>query len=326
MKHTLALVMFCCALAQADVVIEDFNDTAKGQTTLGKKLGPAAKASFWYGYNDENHGAAGLGTNIIPDIVNDDKGFRKAIVDNCGNGSPCLHIKFIGGTGYAYPFSAVGFNFLTEGTDIDLSTMTSISFKIKGKGLFRFKLPTKHITDDFDKSNYWADMGTTINLPSTWQSYNMTTSRIAPQSGAPLADTVSWEECMNHTRKIVLATSPTFKAHDTVDLWIDDIVMHGVTPKTFGGSWNEDSAAAISRHSVPTLPARIEQSHDRVRWTGERLVRFELLSHSGQILQPADPVEETLSLLGLQPGTYLVRATTVTGRTIAQRIAWLPEL
>ncbi|HOX52550.1 MAG TPA: hypothetical protein PKY05_13765 [Fibrobacteria bacterium] len=306
------LVLVASTAFASSVVIDDFNDPYKGQTLQGWRLGAAAKAGYWYGYNDWNHGKAGLGTTMIPDVVNSDTGFSQAVVEDCGEGSPCLHVKFIGGTGYAYPFSGVGFNFLREGTDVDLSSMDSITFRAKGKGAFRFKLMTKHITDDFDRKNYWADMGRTFNLTPAWRNYRMAVDGILPQDGAPLADTATWEECADHTRKIHLATAEAFKARDTLDLWIDDIVMHGVTPVVFGGDWTEGPSAVVGNR-MGTRRGFFERSGDWLKWNPQAVRSVEFIDLRGAGVIRANPVGGAQRLSGIPRGALVAKAVLADG-------------
>lgn len=310
-----SLVLFACACAFAStgVVLDDFNDSYKGQTLFGWRLGSAAKAGYWYGYDDWNHGKAGLGTTMIPDVVHSDTNFQRTVADDCGEGSPCLHVQFIGGTGYAYPFAGVGFNFLTEGKDVDLTTMDSITFRAKGKGSFRFKLMTKHITDDFDRKNYWADMGRTFRLTPSWRAYRLAVADILPQDGAPLADTATWQECMDHTRKIHLATSETFKARDTLDLWLDDLVMHGVTPTVFGGSWKEDSVASVAG-SRDHLSEYVKIANSSLLWDPRQVESIEILSQDGRSVRTIGGTAGAFLLRNLPGGVWIVRAGLATGR------------
>lgn len=308
-----SLVLFACALASATVVLDDFNDPYKGQTLFGWRLGAPAKAGYWYGYDDWNHGKAGLGTTMIPDVVHSDTNFQRTVADDCGEGSPCLHVQFIGGTGYAYPFAGVGFNFLTEGKDVDLTTMDSITFRAKGKGAFRFKLMTKHITDDFDRKNYWADMGKTFRLSTAWRTYRLAVADILPQDGAPLADTATWQECMDHTRKIHLTTSEAFKARDTLDLWIDDLVMHGVTPAVFGGSWKEDSVASLTK-SPDRWSEYVTVSGSSLHWDPRQVRSLQILSQDGRIVRTIDATSGAMDLRALPSGVWILRAATATGR------------
>ena len=315
----LPLFSLAATLAGADVVLDDFNDPFKGQTTQGWKLGAAAKAGYWYGYNDWNHGRAGLGTIMLPDVVNLDTNFVQAVADDCGEGSPCLHFKAIGGTGYAYPFSGVGFNFLSEGKDVDLSTMDSITFRAKGKGSFRFKLMTKHITDDFDRKNYWADMGSTFTLKPAWQRFTIAVDDILPQDGAPLADTATWQECMDHVRKIHLTTSPAFKARDTLDLWIDDIVMHGVSSAVFGGTWKEDSSSGVMGSPRPGTES-VAVSGSRLVWDSRMVRRLEAFDAKGNIVFSCDGRDGSIALSTLPRGVLTVRASLKTGGTSPSRV------
>jgi len=317
----LALLCTLNSFALADVMIENFDDAYKGQTTMGWNLGATAKAGYWYGYDDWNHGKAGLGTIGTPDVVHTDTNFLAAIPADCGDGSPCLHVKYVGGAGYAYPFSGVGFNFLSEGKDVDLSTMTSISFRAKGKGSFRFKLLTKHITDDFDSKNYWADMGKTFKLTSAWKTYTIDTADILPQDGAPLADTVTWEQCMDHVRKIHLATSPAFKAHDTLDLWIDDIAMQGVTPAVFGGTWTELPSGISGRN--PSSPFPVRHVDDHLVWNRTDLAEIALVGARGDIAIRCDGARQSLPLTNLSNGAWIVRITTRSGEVHQRIITWI---
>lgn len=311
--RTLSILFAAASLTTAaNVVLDDFNDPYKGQTLHGWRLGAPAKAGFWYGYNDWNHGRTGLGTVMIPDVIHNDTGFTQAVADDCGQGSPCLHVKFIGGTGYAYPFSGVGFNFLQEGTDVDLTTMDSITFRAKGSGSFRFKLMTKRITDDLDRKNYWADMGTTFDLPADWENFRIGIKNIKPQEGAPLAAKLTWQDCRDQTRKIHITTSPSFMAKDTLDLWIDDLVMHGVTPAVFGGSWNEDSSSGIGAARSARAPS-IARSGSRLEWDSRQVVRLDILDATGTVVRGIDGAAGGVRWTDLPQGTLFVRAQLVSG-------------
>lgn len=240
------------AAASGDfVTIEDFNDAATSQTTLGAALGLARHAGYWYGYIDTDHGGT---TTMTPDVINDDTQLAKAVTD-CGSGDQCLHITFDLGDGYAYPFAGVGFNLLDAGESVDLSSMTKFTFRAKGTGTLRFKFMTSKVTDGYPKGSNWGDMGVDIKLTSEWKTYVIEPKDILPQAySAQATDKLTWNDCKDKVQKIHLATGTAMTAGQKLDLYIDDMVMEGVTLKTFGG--DATTKLVQKRATVKLNPAR----------------------------------------------------------------------
>jgi hypothetical protein len=239
-KRILAAVFFLAVspFVFGDVVIDDFNDLYASQTTVGNRLGLLAHSGYYYGFTDSTDGG---NSKMVPDVVLD-KTFGTAVVALGRDQSNCIHIVSTLGSGFANPYTAFGFNIKNEGEYVDLTAMTSLTLWAKGSGTVRVKFQTYKVTSGFPAGKNWGDMGTDLLLTADWKKYTITPATIVPQPYSPQADAkVTWDSCKTKVGKIIFQTGPNMKAAGVLDLSLDDIIMQGVTPATFGGTWDESA-------------------------------------------------------------------------------------
>jgi hypothetical protein len=245
-KSVLAMMLFLpLSVSFADVLIEDFNDTYTGQTTLGQSIGTAAHSGYWYGYGDGS-------STITPNVIAVDSQFAQAVVAQGPDASKCLHVTMNLSTTASNPYAAVGFQINTTTlTWIDLTAMTGMTFKAKGSGTVRVKLMTDKVTNGYAAGSNWGDMGAEVVLTASWQKFTITPADIKPQQYSPQAtDNLTWDACKAKVNKMHFQTSPTMTAGAILDFFMDSLVMQGVTVQTFGGTSPVINSALV-RKSLP---------------------------------------------------------------------------
>jgi hypothetical protein len=270
----------------AQVVVDDFNDIYPSQTTLGWNCGVGAHTGYWFGFNENGSGENKPGASIMtPNFINNE--FKAAHVKQGPDGSNCIHISYALSATLTSPFAAIGFNIYTnQKPSIDLSSMTSLTFMAKGTGSIRIKFTSLKVKGYGDGNN-WGEMGTDVKLNADWTKHTITTDKIVPQLYSPQAtEKLTWDQCKAGILAIHIQTAPTSKGGDAIDLSIDDIIMNGVTPQTFGGDWSE------VQHFTP-----IQTNHQGLS----------LSSHNGNILYSSSQTHNVTIDLYSPSGSFVKR-------------------
>jgi hypothetical protein len=264
MKACIKLFLFmitCVTFTIADIVIDDFEDTIPNQTLFGTLLDPTLKTGNWRCFLDSitNHGGT---SRVVPDIAGDSsKNWGQAVVNGGENGGKCLHITFNINKGNSH-FAGISVKMNSTSLPwVNLSKMTSVTFKAKtgpnfkiknsSGGSIRFKIQTDRVTNcPQGGHNCWGDMGKEVKLTNQWAKYTVLASELVPQSGSPQAqEGLKWDACKDKCDNLQFQTMPDANEGDVVDIFYDDIEMQGVTLETFGGKTIE----ARSKFTKPLL-------------------------------------------------------------------------
>lgn len=315
------------SFSYGDVTIENFDDAAASQTTLGIACGVAAHTGFWYGYTDTTEKPKAGTTRISPDVCSgsaNDRQFISAVVPGGTNATKCLHVAFKNaGTGYPYPFAAVGFhiNVTAPGSSyatINLSTMTSVTFMAKGSGNMRLHFVTDKILN-YPPGQTWGEMGADFPLSPTWTKVTITTADILPQPGSPQAkDALKWAQCSDKVLQLHFQTAPSFSLGDTVDFWMDDLAMQGVSSSAFGATIPV-IFSPVRKQNNQAISVFYKEKALSCSFPSEENVAIALFGLNGGLVKSLyNGAARNVSVpLNVAEGMYLYKIETVKGITTA---------
>jgi hypothetical protein len=179
---------------------------------------------MWYGWDDAD---AGGSSYLIPNLTANST-FSDYLVSYEGMGK-VGHVKFVYGDRYQYPYAGVGCNSKSnQYSYINLSKMTAISFYIKGKGSIRVSFSSKKV-DNYPEGINWGNLQKTITIPSQWQQITIPVSELTPpDKSQQQLDGLTWNDVRDSIRAIQFENAMSRTAGDTIDLWLDNIYLHGI--------------------------------------------------------------------------------------------------
>lgn len=307
-KHFAVLMIFLAISAPfADVLIEDFNDIYTGQTTLGQSLGTVAHSGYWYGFTDVKDGGT---STITPNVVSADSQFALAVVAGGPDGSKCLHVTMNLTTKIGYPYAAIGFQINTTSLPwIDLTAMTSFTFKAKGSGTMRIKFLTDKVTNGYAAGSNWGDMGAEVTLTSAWQKFTITVADIKPQPYSPQeTDNLTWTACKDKVGKIHFQTAPSMVS-GSMELYIDSLVMTGVSAQAFGGTNRVIYHSSLQRQSPMTLSS--SDNKLTIALPSSEKISAELFSMNGSLVRPifTGTMKKATFILPVAGGNYIAKVS-----------------
>lgn len=180
------------------VLIEDFEDGNASNRFHGITGG-----GWWYNYSDSTSSVSP--EKAVNSVVRNDSGW---------NASFSYHATFSVTSGSSGAFALCGFDIgvsplLNTSVGYDLSSVDTISFYAKGSGHIKIQFYGSHALST-DTTGEWIYE---FDLSSEW-----TRVVVTPQ-GVP-----DWENIKNSI------TTITFMSTANADIWLDEIVFHGISP------------------------------------------------------------------------------------------------
>jgi len=180
------------------VLIDDFED---GNNT--NRFYAITGGGWWYNYSDSTSSVSP--EKAVNSIVRN---------DNSWNASFSYHATFSVANGVSRAFALCGFDIgvsplLDTAIGYDLSSVDTISFYAKGTGHIKIQFYGSHALST-DTTGEWIYE---FDLPSEW-----TRIVVTPQ-GVP-----DWENIKGSI------TTITFMSTADADIWLDEIVFHGISP------------------------------------------------------------------------------------------------
>lgn len=183
--------------------------------------------SYWYAYTD-----AGMGGNstIEPATILSD--FKTAFIEAGGYKKTSVHVTFIMGDALTGPHSSIACKLLPDTGDyIDLTDMTKLTFYAKGRDSIRVNFASKAVKK-YPPEHSGGDLGVTLVCPVDWEKFTVDIGQIAPPEGSQQAlDSLTWEEVRDSVYAIIFGSWAHYG--DTVDLYLDEIAVHGVDSEHF---------------------------------------------------------------------------------------------
>ncbi len=213
----------------AFAVLDDFDDGLPGRGSGAAH----EKCCFWsVGYGDSCSLTDARGGRIPQGA----DGFGKLVGawGKTGNG---LHAKeYIKGSGYPGLRLTACFPGVYNKDWFDFSQLTALSFYAKGFGSMSVELITDTIQNGYPKSDNWGHFACNFELTDTWKYYVIPVGDLRPKPfSKPQQDMLGWSAGMKKACAVVLSSSPNYgpTPDDSLEIFLDDIRLHGVTKDTF---------------------------------------------------------------------------------------------
>jgi endoglucanase len=241
------------------VDIADFEDSIaalphSARKWLMKQNRPLdSSAADWYTYfSDSSELTAPDGTRLLRyDQVGKDKqpaNFHLAIGD-WGYSGKGLHVKtkLAGGN---YPFAGFGAGILGgyDSTFVDLTKLTAIQFRAKGRGEWNLQIISDSVSSDTVEN--WGQMGFQFTLKKEWENFIYPIDFFVPKPFSKQAkQKLKWEDVRKKIISLEFMNGQSYgpSPKDSLEIWLDDIRLIGVSDSDFYGSAVSKRSALLSR-------------------------------------------------------------------------------
>ncbi len=240
--------------------------------SITKKWGTVDTGNGWWSPYDD-----GLGSKIT-------NGQQAELTDNNAptmveNGA--LHIFYKTHLSTAdfkenWPYAGIGCDLLKDSlTYFNFSDLTEVTMRLKGSGKIRVYFETQDVWEMVDSNGVqvgWGYYGFNITLDSTytdWKTKTIPAALFEPEAYSPAADSLwTWDHGMTAVKGFSIDALPDedTATNDSVELWVDDIVLKGLDyQSTFGFAHDTDVAISYipqnkSAMNIAIAPNRYQKS------------------------------------------------------------------
>lgn len=194
-----------------NIILEDFSQ-GFDRTILGRILG----GGDWFTFLDTTY----AGNSIL--------NFQIQSGSDAFDGKS-LHVKICLNSSTTYPYGGVGFWIAnSDAPGYDFSGLKKLTFMAKGHGTIRVSISTE-ILDTL--AGNWDHFGAQAAMPVNWTKMEIPVDSLALFAGSPAAlSGITWPEASIRARRINFEVMDQFTAlGDTVEFWLDNIVLEGVS-------------------------------------------------------------------------------------------------
>ncbi len=237
-------------LPDSGVLLDDFEDVAgSGEQIVLTEMQKQETdnvaqppAGIWTVYHDEenSHVLAPCGTRIIDyfAIEEGNPGNFDLAVGDWGKNGGGVHMIWVL-DGVKYPYVGFGTSFTGKFNEdwYDFSSLTAVSFWAKGKGEVRACFTTDTIQNGYMEGENWGHFSRDFSLEPQWVYYEFPIDefKTKPWSAARL-DRLVWQDGMEKVCYFEIQSSQHYgvAANDTLEIYVDDIHLHGLTYDVFG--------------------------------------------------------------------------------------------
>lgn len=139
--------------------------------------------------------------------------------------------------GNDYPEAAVNIDFAGKYSKewFDLSNLTSISFRARGKGLLGVSFITYKVLHDYVEEETWGHFGNSVGLGDEWHTFVIKKKDIFP-AGWSLQEKegLVWDEANTKVKTIQFGFGvPAYEGYDECELYLDNVKLYGVDYSAF---------------------------------------------------------------------------------------------
>lgn len=207
----------------AAVLLDDFND-GDNESIVGWLTGHGT----WYAYTDSTKAG---NSQLLPTTAVDDMG--TAMTTDGAYEGQSLHATFIMGDAISAPYGSIACQLRENPMEYaNLKDLRRMSFRVKGKGTIRINF-VSHAVDAYEPVLIRGDFGVTLLLQNEWQEVSISLDSLLPEPESPaLYDSLRWGDVSDSIRSIVFGSWSNTPG-DTVELYLDDIILHGLDPTLF---------------------------------------------------------------------------------------------
>jgi|GEM_PF-2381725 len=304
----------------AELLFDDFGDMygdASDRTYTGAihsysqyESYTKGNAGYWYSYSSKSEGK---GDSYVSNGAGEEltgKNIKTTIEASATD--TCMHVNFVVEDNEEY--CTVGANILAANTYVDLSTMTSVSFRAKGEGYVRFYFESKFVKDEYG----WGHLGSVVELTSAWETFTIDADDFYPAFYSDAeADGVTWSDCKDKISAFcVEATAGDEELEkESAELYIDDIkfvgmkysdIIEPVSIRTAGRTITNRTGFSVNGRSLTYTIAQPQRvSFSIVDLSGNAVSQLSGAQTAGThtILMPAN----------LSAGNYIVKMNGMKG-------------
>jgi hypothetical protein len=201
----------------SNLLVDDFSGGG-WQTNLGRLIG----GGYWYTVTD----SAGGGSSSI--AMSDDS-------SSAAYSGASRHVSYVIGATSAHPYGIMGFYIGVKDSAYVPATASlgALSFMMRGKGIITVSF-VNILTDAAEKKRS-VSFDYTVTVPSSWSRMEIPVDslRVTSDNQSALLGK-SWGQ-FNHSIQIItfMASGLQTATGDTVDVWLDDIALKGVSLRDF---------------------------------------------------------------------------------------------
>jgi endoglucanase len=249
----------CRALAQLDtvsldpgssqfVVFDDFEDTLYFHNKLINRYIakhntlPESSYCWWSAwYNDSSAFYSETGARILTWEEADSTGAApnlNLLTSISGMNGKGLHAKgYL--RGKSYPYLGLGTSCPGQYNRdwFDFSDLTSITFWAKGYGEMRVDFVTDTVLNSYSEDDNWGTFGCDFSLEPEWKLFVIPVKDLKPKSFSEAEkDKLKWTDGMKKVCYISFSINQSYGkvVNDSIDLYLDDIRLYGMSEESFG--------------------------------------------------------------------------------------------
>lgn len=299
----------------AELILDDFEDIygdAINRSALGAVKSYSAnngnynkgKFGYWYVFS----GNGGIITNSSAEELTSSNISTAFDVTE-----KCLHVNFDAEDEESY--AAIATNLFNEGDWVNLSKMTSFSFRAKGSGDIRFYFKSKFYKNE---GYTWGDIGYSVTLTAAWKTYDIKVAQLlpAPYSDAE-TDDVTWADCKDSITSLAIEiTTDEEGTKAATEAWVDDIIFKGMKYSDIVDSIVAIGISTRKGNLVNTRSAfSIANNTISYNLSQPQNASFSILDLNGAVVGNVNGKstvgKHAVALPALTPGQYLVKMNGV---------------
>ncbi len=149
-----------------------------------------------------------------------------------------LHMK-VRLTGSPYPYAGFGAGLLGgwDSSYVDLSKLTAIQFRAKGRGEWVLQIVSDSINNRYPVKDNWGQMVAPFTLKDQWESFVLPAELFAPKPySVQAAQGLRWEDVRKKIIALEFMNGQSYgqSPDDSLEIWVDDIRLIGVDKTDFG--------------------------------------------------------------------------------------------
>lgn len=216
------------------IILTELQSSQKGSV-------PQPPEGIWLVYhNDSSKALAPAGEKLVPyDAIEagSQSNFSLAVGPwgKDGNG---VHMKwYLKGSDYPYIGFGTSFNGKFNVDWFNFSTLTAVSFWAKGSGEVRACMTTDTIQNGYGPNDNWGHFARDFTLDSDWTYYHFAVEEFEPKPWSLAeSDGLVWSDGMKKVCFFEIQSSQYYDrvADDTLEIFVDDIRLHGLSYEVFG--------------------------------------------------------------------------------------------
>jgi hypothetical protein len=204
------------------LLLDDFDDRDRFSF-----LQPVVDSSYWAAWD---YPLPSQNSFLPAEIMSD---FTLGLTDSTAFAGSSVHVRFAlkpnvpnASSGVECLFGAPG-----DSTYVDCTPLKAISFYLKGRDSIRVSFTSKKVLQ-YPASRNYGQLGTIVVCTPTWRKVTIPVAELMPQPGSPQdADSLRWQDVRDNISKVSFGSWG--QPGDTVEMWIDDITLHGMVREDF---------------------------------------------------------------------------------------------